>query len=126
MDLFTSDEKIKTVSVLEAAKTLGNGVTRENVHSRIRRGSLEGFKNEGGEWRVPVADLKSILEQAEDCGGCSNSATRYVIVKYHDHDRVEFALCDECAGKAQLAYGRHGGVLEIVTYPLLGEGWKMP
>jgi len=120
------DEEVKTVSVPEAVKILGNGVTLENVHGRIRRGSLEACKNEQGEWRISVADLGRVLDEVEACGSCSNLATSFVIIKYHNHNRIEFALCDECAGKAQLVYRRQGGVLEIVTFPLLGEGWKMP
>lgn len=114
------------VSVPEAVKKLGSGVTLENVYGRIRRGSLNAYKNEQGDWRISVADLKKVLDEVEACGSCSNLATSFVIIKYHNHNRVEFALCDECAGKAQLAYSRQGGVLEIVTFPLLGEGWKMP
>lgn len=126
MSLFMSDEEVKTINAAEAAKILGNGVTIENVHGRIRRGSLEAYKNEQGNWRIPIAELRRVLDEVEACGNCSNLATSFVIIKYHHHNRVEFALCDKCTRKAQLAYSRQGGVLEIVTFPLLSEGWKKP
>jgi hypothetical protein len=120
------DEEVKTVPVAEAMKILGHGVTPANVHGRIRRGSLEAYKNEQGEWRIPLADLKRILDDVEVCGSCPHLATSFVIIKYHHHNRIEFTLCADCAAKAQLAYSRQGGVLEIVAFPLLGEGWKKP
>lgn len=121
-----SDEEVKTVPVAEAMKILGHGVTLANVHGRIRRGSLEACKNEQGEWRISLTDLKRILDEVEVCGSCPNLATSFIIIKYHHHIRIEFTLCDECAAKAQLAYSRQGGVLEIVAFPLLREGWKKP
>ena len=120
------DEETEAVNVAEAAEILGKGVTVADVHGRIRRGSLDAYKDEQGNWCIPTAELQRVLDQVEVCGSCMNLATSYVIIKYHHHHRVEFILCDECARKTQLAYSRRGGVLEIVAYPLLGEGWKKP
>ncbi|MCP5099331.1 MAG: hypothetical protein GY943_27575 [Chloroflexi bacterium] len=120
------DSNDATVSAAEAAEKLGNGVSLEDVYGRIRRGTLSASKDEWGNWRIPIANLTQILNDIEDCGSCSNLATSYVIVKYHHHNRVEFTLCDDCAKKAHVAYGRRGGVLEIITYPLLSEGWRKP
>jgi len=98
-------------------------VTSENVRGRIRRGSLAAYQDEDGEWYIPGAELERILTEVEPCANCTASATSYVIVKYHHHHRVEFILCDRCAQQAETAYRRKGGVLEVVAYPLLSEGW---
>jgi len=121
----SNDEKI-TVRISEAALMLGNGLTPENVHGRIRRGTLEATKDELGEWRVSVAVIRRILDEVDPCSNCENSAVSLVIIKYHHHVREEFVLCVNCAQKAHSAYSRQGGVIEIVTFPFLGEGWKKP
>ncbi len=120
------DEATQTVGVAEAARTPGDGVTVENVRGRIRRGSLAAHQDGRGEWRVPVAELVRVLGEAEACASCPNAAASLVIVKYPRHERLEFILCADCAGQAQRAYGRQAGVLEIVTFPLQGEGWVQP
>ena len=120
-----NDNDESTCSAAEAARRLGEGVSLEDVYGRIRRGSLAAEQDESGSWRVSLVSLNQILANVEQCESCSNSATSYIIVKYHHHERIEFELCDVCAKKAQVAYGRRGGVLEVVTYPLLGEGWKL-
>jgi hypothetical protein len=117
---------VETISIPEAAEILDVGVTPENIRARIRRGSLLADRDDHQEWRVAVPDLRRVLEEIEPCGNCDEPATRYVIVKYPHHNRHEFALCSECAGKAESAYSRHGGVLETVVYPALGEGWLKP
>jgi hypothetical protein len=119
-------DEIETVGIREAAEMLGAGVTPENVRGRIRRGSLRAHKDESQEWRVAVPDLQQILEEIEPCGNCDEPATRYVIVKYPHHDRIEFPLCAKCADQAEAAYSRQGNVLETIVYPLLGEGWLKP
>jgi hypothetical protein len=124
IDTCDKDEEVTTIS--EAAKMLGNGVTVENVYARIRRGSLEACQDERGEFHILLAEIHRVFEEAETCGNCSNLAASLVIIKYHHHDRVEFTLCAECANKTYSAYRRQGGVLEIVVYPLFGEGWMKP
>ena len=116
----------EAVTVPAFARLLGEGVTEENVHARIQRGSLAAHQDETGEWFVPRAELDRIRAEIEPCQNCGEPSNSYVIVKYHDHERVEFALCDVCASAAQMAYSRKGGVLEVVTYPVLGEGWLKP
>ena len=116
----------RTVSVAEAAEMLGAGVTPENVRARIRRGSLRANRGKDQEWRIALCDLRQLLEELEPCGNCGEPATRYVIVKYPHHDRIEYALCAACAFQAEAAYSRQGNVLETVVYPLLGEGWLKP
>ena len=112
-----------TVTVSEFVALLDGRVTVGNVHGRIRRGSLSAYQDEKGEWCISKAELERIMAEVEPCDNCATLATSLVIVKYHQHHRVEFTLCDSCAHQAQAAYSRKGGVLEVVTYPLLGEGW---
>ena len=116
----------EAITLSELVHILGNGVTRENIRGRIRRGSLTAHQDAQGEWYVTEGEVKRIVKEVESCQNCSNLATNFVIVKYHHHHRVEFILCPDCAQKAQSAYSRRGGVLEIVVYPLQGEGWIKP
>ena len=125
-DPYSKGETPKTVSVSEAAEILGNGVTKENVRARIRRGSLEATKDNGGKWRISTHVLQTVLNEVEPCNNCNQNATSYVIIKYPHHDRVEFALCEVCAEEAEKAYSRQGRVLEVIGYPILGEGWLKP
>lgn len=113
----------EAITVSEFVALLGGRVTVGNVHGRIRRGSLSAYQDENGEWFIPKAELERIMTEVEPCANCEALATSFVIVKYHQHHRVEFTLCDSCAQQAQIAYSRKGGVLEVVTYPLLSEGW---
>jgi len=117
-------KKEEAITIAETAEILSHGVTPENIYGRILRGTLSAYQAEGGEWYVPIAEINRIVNEVEMCGNCSNKGTSFVIVKYHHHNRVEFTLCDWCAEKAEKAYSkRGGGVLEIVSYPLFGEGW---
>ena len=111
------------ITVSEFIALLDGRVTIGNVHGRIRRGSLSAYQDENGEWCIPKAEVERIMAEVEPCNNCAASATSFVIVKYYHHHRVEFTLCDGCAQQAQTAYSRRGGVLEVVTYPLLSEGW---
>jgi hypothetical protein len=113
----------EAVTISEFVALLGGRVTIGNVHGRIRRGSLSAYQDESGAWYIPKPELERIRAEVEPCDNCAAPATSLVIVKYHHHHRVEFILCDSCAQQAQTAYSRKGGVLEVVTYPLLGEGW---
>jgi len=113
----------EVLTISEFVTALGGEISIENVLGRIRRGSLSAYQNINGEWNIPLTELERIKAEVEPCNNCSDVATSYVIVKYHHHQRVEFTLCDECAQQAEAAYSRKGGVLEIITYPLLGEGW---
>ena len=113
----------EAITVAEFVAQLGQRVTIGNVHGRICRGSLAAYQDENGDWYVPRSELERIVAEVGPCDNCSAQASSFVIVKYHQHHRVEFALCDSCAQQAQSAYSRRGGVLEVVTYPLLGEGW---
>lgn len=115
--------KMTAIPLSELVQMLGNDVTLENLRGRVRRGSLAAFQDEHGKWHVTINEVNRILEEVENCQGCMDLATSFVIVKYHHHHRVEFTLCPDCAQKAQAAYSRQGGVLEIVTYSLQGEGW---
>jgi len=102
---------------------LGDDILPEDVYKRIQLGTLEAYKNDEDEWRLYVTDLKRILGEVEPCSNCSENATKLVIIKYHFHHHVRFVLCQKCAYAAQSAYSRKGGVIEIITFPLLGEGW---
>ena len=113
----------EAITVSEFVALLGDHVTIGHVQGRIRRGSLSAFQGENGEWYIPKAELARIMAEVEPCNNCAAVATSFVIVKYHQHHRVEFTLCDGCAQQAQTAYSRKGGVLEVVAYPLLSEGW---
>ncbi len=81
------------------------------------------YQDEQGNWRIPLENITQILEDVEICGNCSNKATTFLIIKYPNHNRIEFSLCDACGRKAQAAYSRQGNVLEIVSFPLLSEAW---
>jgi hypothetical protein len=116
----------EAIALSESVHLLGNGVTLENLRARIHRGSLAAYQDERGDWYVTKSEVKRITEEVESCHSCSNLATSYGIVKYHHHHRIEFMLCPDCAQKAQAAYSRKGGVIEIVAYPLQGEGWMKP
>jgi hypothetical protein len=116
----------EAITLSALVHVLGNGVTLENFRARIHRGSLAAYQDEQGDWYVPRSEVERITEEVESCQSCSNLATSYIIVKYHHHHRIEFMLCPDCAQKAQSAYSRKGGVLEIVAYPLQGEGWMKP
>jgi hypothetical protein len=114
------------IPIAEFTALLGGHVTIENVRGRIRRGSLRAYQDPDGEWLIPKAELERLLADVEPCNNCASPATSYLIVKYHHHHRVEFTLCHSCTQQAETAYSRKGGVLEVVTYPLLGEGWLKP
>ena len=114
---------LKTVDIYQAAQILGKGVSSDNIHARIRRGSLKAHKEKDGEWRIPTAELNRIQQEMENCGYCMQPATSFIIVKYHNHVRVEFILCENCATSAERAYSKNGGVLEVVSYPIHSEGW---
>jgi hypothetical protein len=116
----------KTVDIFEAAAILGAGISADNIYSRIRRGTLNAHMDENGKWCIPVSELERIKKETDICVNCHEPAISLVIVKYHSHDRIEFILCDKCAASAEIAYGRQGGVLEIVSYALFGEGWLKP
>ena len=106
----------------EAAVYLGTGITPANIFARIRRGSLTAV-SQNDTLTIPQSELDRLLREVDPCADCGQPATTYLIIKYHHHERVEFSLCDFHANTAQMAYGRKGGVIEVVTYPLLGEGW---
>ena len=112
----------KPLAPQEAAAYLGTGITPANIFSRIRRGSMTAVKHDDT-ITIPQSELDRLIREVDPCADCGQPATTYLIVKYHDHDRVEFSLCDHHASTAQMAYGRKGGVIEVVAYPLLGEGW---
>ena len=114
------------ITLEQVIDILGDGVTLENLRARIRRGSLEANRNERGQWYVTRRELTRLMEEVETCQSCTNPAASMVIVKYHHHERVEFALCPGCAAAAQAAYGRQGGVLEFSIFSLHGEGWMQP
>jgi hypothetical protein len=111
------------LNIKEAAVKLGDGITSDHIRGRIRRGSLKAIQDDSGNWWIPSSEVDRLLQERELCGNCRKPATQFVIVKYHFHERVEFVLCDVCAGTAETAYSRKGGVLEVISYPLLSEGW---
>jgi hypothetical protein len=117
------DNYLKTVDIYQAAKILGQGVTSDNIHARIRRGTLKAYQDDDGEWHIPTAELNRIQQELENCGNCTQPATSFIIVKYHNHVRVEFILCENCGTSAEKAYSKNGGVLEVVSYPIRSEGW---
>jgi hypothetical protein len=117
------DAPFAWLSVSEVALLLGPGVTPENVRARIRRGTLHARRVEGGRWQVSRAEVERVRKEAGACSHCDREASTLVIVKYHYHERVEFALCGRCAATAEAAYGRQQGVLEVCAWPLHGEGW---
>lgn len=114
---------MKTVDISQAAEILGDGISADHIHARIRRGTISAQRSEDGKWRIDLTELQRIQDQGEYCGNCSQLATGFVIVKYHNHERVEFTLCENCANNAEKAYRKQGGVLEVVSFPLLSEGW---
>ncbi len=117
------DEKPdKLFTCAEAADYLGTGITATNLFARIRRGSVTAVPH-NDTITIPQSELDRLIREVDPCADCGQPATTYLIVKYHHHDRVEFSLCNHHANTAQMAYGRKGGVLEVVAYPLLGEGW---
>jgi hypothetical protein len=117
------DEKTDTLfTCQEAAVYFGIGITAANIYARIRRGSITAVSHNNTA-TIPQAELDRLIRDVDPCADCGQPATTYLIIKYHDHDRVEFSLCDYHANTAQMAYGRKGGVLEVVAFPLLGEGW---
>ena len=116
----------EALTLAEIVASLDGRTTKENILARVHRGSLSAFQDENGTWFIPQDELERLLAEVEPCHNCEAQATSYVIVKYHQHHRVEFSLCEECAQQAHAAYSRKGGVLEVVVYPLLGEGWLKP
>ena len=122
MDIDEKPDKLLTCE--EAANYLGVGITAANIFARIRRGSMTAV-TQNDTVLIPQAELARIIQTVDPCSDCGQPATTYLIVKYHDHDRVEFSLCQRHANTALMAYSRQGGVLEVVAYPLLGEGWLM-
>ncbi len=117
---------MEEIDTAAAAQLLGSGVTEWHVRARLRRGSLTGRRFSDGRWLVDSASIDESLASAGRCGGCESDATEYIIVKYPDHDRVEFSLCAAHARTAATSYGRQHAVLEVVTYPLQSEGWLKP
>ena len=101
----------EAVTVSKFIALLGGRVTVGNVNGRIRRGSLSAYQDENGEWYIPQAELERIMAEIEPCNNCAALATSFVIVKYHQHHRVEFILCDSCAQQAQTAYSREAGCI---------------
>jgi len=114
------------LDIHQAAQLLGLGVTADHFHARIRRKSLKAQMDSDGVWRISLSELHQVQQQEESCPTCSLAVTSYVIVKYHHHQRVEFTLCDDCADATEKAYSKQGGVLEVVSYPVLSEGWMKP
>ena len=122
-DIPLNIDQSETVTIPEAATILGAGATPEHVRGCILRGTLKAHKDEKGEWCIFLSTLRAILEELEPCDNCNRPATIKIIVKYHFHERVEFTLCDKCASATESSYSRRGGVLEVVRYSLLSEGW---
>jgi hypothetical protein len=60
----SEDEAIERLSVAEAARTLG--VTRDAIHKRISRGSIEHEKGEDGRFYVYVDTSTSELDASTD------------------------------------------------------------
>jgi hypothetical protein len=113
----------ENVSAEEAASILGHGVTVEHIRRRILRGTLPAEKAADGAWQVPAAALAQLLDERDPCGSCGAPADLFIIIKYHHKERVEFILCEKCANQVEGVYSRRGGVLEVVSFPLLSEGW---
>ena len=103
------------VTIEEAARMLGQGVSPEDVHGRIKRGTLEAAQNEAGEWWIERTYLNQLIEEREKCSACAAPGSQYVIVKYHFHERVEFVVCESCLRSSTQAYNRKGGVLEVIS-----------
>ncbi|MCP4304018.1 MAG: hypothetical protein GY926_14080 [bacterium] len=117
----------RLVSLVAAASLLGDGVvTAAHVKARVYRRSLDGEQDAAGEWQVSVDSIERSLANVPTCGGCGSRVTDMVIVKYPNHDRVEFELCANHAMQTAIAYRRQGQVLEVVTYPYQSEGWLKP
>ena len=122
----TSKQTSDALTLSQAAEMLGPGITSANIYARIRRGSLAAAKDAEGVWHIPRSEVQRTLEAVGNCAHCDQRATNHMIIKYHHHERVEFDLCDQCVLSAERAYRRQGGVLEIVVYPVIGEGWMKP
>lgn len=116
------DNPGKLFTCAEAADYLGTGITPANLFARIRRGSITAVTH-NDTITIPQSELDRLIGEVPPCTDCDKPATTYLIIKYHDHDRVDFSLCDYHANTAQMAYSRKGGVLEVVAFPWLGEGW---
>ena len=124
--LAMSDSAQPPLTLSEAAMLLGDGVSAAHVKARLRRRTLHGEQDADGQWRVSVDSIESALADVPSCGGCGNRVTEMVIVKYPQHDRVEFELCGVHAAQTAISYRRQGQVLEVVTYPYQSEGWLQP
>lgn len=113
------------LTVTEAAAQLGAGVSLANVYARIKRGSVTAVVLDNQTY-ILQAEVNRLIAELEPCADCQQPATSYVIVKYHHHERLHFSLCQRHAATAQMAYSRQGGVIEVVAFPILGEGWLKP
>jgi hypothetical protein len=54
----------RTVTVPEAAKLLGKSA--DAIRSALRRGTLEGYRDNQGEWRIPTAGLAIATDGQDD------------------------------------------------------------
>lgn len=77
-----SQEPVATVGVAEAARALGKST--DAVRAALHRRTLEGWRDNRGEWRIPLATLPTLSVDRTPTGG-----DRAEPVARQDADRLE-------------------------------------
>ena len=75
----------KTVSVQEAARRLGK--SPDAVRSALRRKTLEGYRDNQGDWRIPVDGLLPGGDHHETASGPAVDALRQELDRLHEELR---------------------------------------
>lgn len=67
----------ETIDVLEVARRLG--ITPDAVRARLRRGTLEGYRNNSGNWRIVSNDMtpNTMLDTTSEALQHNTDATRH-------------------------------------------------
>jgi hypothetical protein len=79
------DRQDKTVSVAEAARRLGK--SPDAIRSALRRKTLEGYRDNQGDWRIPADSLPTATIDHETVSGPAVDALRQELDRLHEELR---------------------------------------
>jgi hypothetical protein len=94
-----SGDTKRTVDVLEAAKRLG--ITPDAVRSKVRRGKLDGYRDNRGNWRIVLPDTTPTVN-----GRDSDTTTGALIQELRERAERAEARAERLEGQADDARRR--------------------